>query len=90
MKPWIYKIVLAAGLALCGPTGLLSGCEDGPDCREVCLHICEICHDGCDLDDPVTADEVDGCIHGCKQQDPDEERSKCLMDTDVCEDLWRC
>lgn len=77
---------LAAGLA----TVLSIGCKEEPKCRKACLHACEICGQPCDPSDPVVADELDVCQENCETSGVPAWRANCILDTELCEDLWKC
>ena len=82
-------VILAAtllGLA----AGVWIGCEEGPRCREACLHACEICGQFCDPSDDVVADDLDVCIEACVTNEAPHSRVDCVLSKDSCEDLWEC
>lgn len=76
-------MILAVGLA-----GWL-GCEEPPSCRQVCEHVCDVCQD-CDPQDPDSEGTIEDCVQRCRLEDPAPERRDCLLETQSCDELWRC
>lgn len=73
--------MLAMVAALVAPLG---GCVEEPRCREACEHTCDICGTQC------SDVELDTCTQSCVDGQTAPERAECVLDTDLCEDLWRC
>ncbi|MDY0004238.1 MAG: hypothetical protein RBU30_23260 [Polyangia bacterium] len=66
--------------ALLGPIG----CVEEAQCREACEHTCDICDSGC------SELQINTCTQSCEDGQTAPERAKCVLETDLCEDLWRC
>ena len=73
-----------AVLALVAFPALLGGCEAEPRCREACEHVCTICESDC------TETQIQTCTQSCRDLKTDPDRAQCILDTDLCEDLWEC
>lgn len=74
-------LALVAMLALGAPLG---GCVSEPRCREACEHTCDICDSDC------SEGQLKTCIQSCEDAQTAPERAECILDTDLCEDLWQC
>lgn len=77
----LSRLALVAALALAAP---LTGCVEEPRCQEACEHTCDICDSGCDEAQLAT------CTQSCEDSLTPPERAQCVIDTDLCEDLWKC
>lgn len=75
------SLTLCAALAAFLP---LAGCVEEPRCREACEHTCDICESDC------SEEQLKTCTQSCEDSQTEPERAKCVLDTDLCEDLWRC
>lgn len=83
-------VICAAALIACVSALPSAGCKEEPKCREACIHACEICGQPCDLSDPVIADDLDVCQENCETSAVPPWRAECILNTDFCEDLWKC
>lgn len=74
----LAALLLAMGLALG------SGCEEPAPCRAACEHACDICGTDCSDQD------IDTCTQSCEDSQTPADRASCVIDTDTCDDLWKC
>lgn len=86
------RLITVFLLSSFGVCTLLSsaGCEEEPDCRKACMHACEICNGDCDTSDPDVLEALEGCEESCKMSDTPRSRVDCVLETDSCDQLWKC
>ena len=76
--------LLSVALMIAAVLAFGAGCTEDAQCTEACEHTCDICDSGC------SEGEIATCVQVCEDGLTAPERAQCILDTPVCEDLWKC